>query len=676
MSTRGFPAPELRIQRTAIGAAVFLAMMILEYLPVASLSAPLIPGVPRAKTPGQPYKIIIDGDGPGRRFDGIGGVSAGASSRLLFDYSDPFRGDILDFLFKPRFGAGFQHLKVEIGGGENSTCGSEPSHAITREELKNPVDRGYELWLMSEARKRNPRMILDCLPWCYPGWISGVFSEDAADWFAAFLDAAKKHYHLEVDWIAAAMNENGTDRNWIVNHLRPTLDSKGYGGVKLLAPDDDSEFWEIFPALAFDPDYDKAVDAVGYHYVNGRDPWEIDQISGREATAEARNSGKPLWASEDWSLSGKDWGGKGALFLARLINKFYIRDRITTMLIWCPIDSIYKGLPWEETGAMSADRPWSGHYKVWPAVWALAHTTQFAEPGWRYLDGACGQFASNTWKGTFVTLKDPVTRDWSLIICTDTETEIDVRLTQGLKAGPIHVWHSDPVRQFIRETTLRPVQGVFSFALKPDSVYTFTTTTGQTKGSRNIPDDKPFPFPYQEDYESYQAGAIPKYHSDQKGSFEVAEMPGHGKYLKQIVPKQGHLWQYMIDVLKPYTVLGDQDWRDYGVSADVYVGRGDVEVGGRYGDQNNLSYRLILDKAGQWKLNYQKMVLALGTIDGFDGSVWHSLELVMRGDVIWALIDGREVASVRDSSRSSGMAFLASTYDPNGFDNLMIHEAK
>jgi galactosylceramidase len=49
--------------------------------------------------------------------------SAGASTRLLFDYAEPYRSDVLDFLFKPSFGAAFQHLKVEIGGGENSTCG-------------------------------------------------------------------------------------------------------------------------------------------------------------------------------------------------------------------------------------------------------------------------------------------------------------------------------------------------------------------------------------------------------------------------------------------------------------------------------------------------------------------------------------------------------------------------
>jgi hypothetical protein len=54
-------------------------------------------------------------------FDGVGVVSAGASTRLLIDYPEPYRSRILDLLFKPGYGTGFQHLKVEIGGDINST---------------------------------------------------------------------------------------------------------------------------------------------------------------------------------------------------------------------------------------------------------------------------------------------------------------------------------------------------------------------------------------------------------------------------------------------------------------------------------------------------------------------------------------------------------------------------
>ena len=121
------------------------------------------------KKPVRKSEIKIDGSGGGRVFEGIGGVSAGASSRLLIDYPEPQRSQILDYLFKPNYGASLQHLKVEVGGDTNSTDGSEPSHMHARTEEN--YDRGYEWWLMKEAKARNPKIILDALPWGAPGWI-------------------------------------------------------------------------------------------------------------------------------------------------------------------------------------------------------------------------------------------------------------------------------------------------------------------------------------------------------------------------------------------------------------------------------------------------------------------------------------------------------------------------
>ena len=56
---------------------------------------------------------LLDAKQTGATFEGIGALSAGASSRLLIDYPEPQRSEILDFLFKPKFGASLQHLKVE-----------------------------------------------------------------------------------------------------------------------------------------------------------------------------------------------------------------------------------------------------------------------------------------------------------------------------------------------------------------------------------------------------------------------------------------------------------------------------------------------------------------------------------------------------------------------------------
>ena len=121
---------------------------------------------------GQQTQIVLDGNSTGRVFDGLGAASAGASSRLLIDYPEPQRSQILDYLFKPGYGAALQHLKVEIGADVNSTDGSEPSH------MRTPADhdstRGYEWWLMAEAHKRNPNIVLEILPWGAPGWVGEV----------------------------------------------------------------------------------------------------------------------------------------------------------------------------------------------------------------------------------------------------------------------------------------------------------------------------------------------------------------------------------------------------------------------------------------------------------------------------------------------------------------------
>jgi hypothetical protein len=48
-----------------------------------------------------PLSITLDGHRTGRTFEGIGALSAGASSRLLIDYPEPYRRQILDFLSYP-----------------------------------------------------------------------------------------------------------------------------------------------------------------------------------------------------------------------------------------------------------------------------------------------------------------------------------------------------------------------------------------------------------------------------------------------------------------------------------------------------------------------------------------------------------------------------------------------
>jgi hypothetical protein len=136
-----------REQKMALAAAIALA--------AAALSPSL-----NAST------VTIDPAGPGLTYDGAGGLSAGASSRLLYDYAPEVASEILDYLYKPKFGANMHICKVEIGGDTQSTDGTEPSHMHSRGDLN--CTRGYEFWLMKEAKRRNPKVVTYGLPWGEP----------------------------------------------------------------------------------------------------------------------------------------------------------------------------------------------------------------------------------------------------------------------------------------------------------------------------------------------------------------------------------------------------------------------------------------------------------------------------------------------------------------------------
>ena len=112
---------------------------------------------------------------------------------------------------------------------------------------------------------------------------------------------------------------------------------------------------------------------------------------------------------------------------------------------------------------------------------------------------------------------------------------------EGLKDGKLCVWYSDRKQQFVRLSDIAPRKGSFSITLKPDAVYSLSTTTGQQHGTfANIPASKPFPIPYGDDFDQYRHpsewGYLPHYTADLIGCFELVESPDHkGQCIRQVV---------------------------------------------------------------------------------------------------------------------------------------------
>jgi galactosylceramidase len=255
-----------------------------------------------------------------------------------------------------------------------------------------------------------------------------------------------------------------------------------------------------------------------------------------------------------------------------------------------------------------------------------------------------------------------------MIVCSDKPTEISVRVSSGLKQGPVHVWHSSATDQFVNEDDVKVVDGKLSVALEGNSIYSLTTTTGQKKGrpAHEIPPARTFPLPYSEDFESYAPGVTPRYLSDQRGTFEVFDEPGHGKCLKQIVPHRGISW--VGEPMTPFTVFGDQKWSDYTLKADVRITGGHVALAKR-------SCAWNLDHSGAWKLCLKQQTLASGKIDGFDAGRWHTMKLAFHRDKLSGYIDGKLLAEVGNRPVFRGMPYLASSYDGNMFDNVSVAPA-
>ncbi|XP_044231805.1 galactocerebrosidase isoform X2 [Thunnus albacares] len=641
--------------------------------------------------------ILNDKDGLGRVFDGIGGLSGGgATSRLLVNYAEPYRSQILDYLFKPNFGASLHILKVEIGGDAQTTDGTEPSHM--HYENDENYFRGYEWWLMKEAKKRNPNITLIGLPWAFPGWVGHGknwpydFPDITAAYVVNWILGAKQYHDLDIEYIGI-WNERNFDSKYI-KVLRNTLDKVGLTDVGIIAADGD---WSIANSIIVDPYLNDAVDVIGAHY------------PGTNTVIEALKTQKKLWSSEDYSTFNDEVGGG---CWARILNQNYVNGLMTATISWNLVASYYEDLPFGRDGLMTAQEPWSGNYVVESPIWITAHTTQFTQPGWTYLQTVGhlvqgGSYVALTdGNGNLTVVIETMTHDHSVCIRPPLPhfNVTSQNATFQLKGSfasikELQVWRSQfnfktkkPSSFFEKLTPLKLSDGSFTLNLAEDEVYTLTTITAGQKGSYpDPPASARFPKVYKDDFNVRNPAfsEAPDF-ADQTGVFEyyinLTDPGPHVFTLRQVLTERPVTW--VADADQTISVIGDYQWQNLTVSCDVFMEK--VKTGGVFvaarvdkGGQSVRSakgvffwvfadgtYKVTNDLAGQ-------TVLAEGQ-SGTRAYGWHTLSLTVKGQYASGLLNGYPLwkKAVVLNPKNGWAAIGTHSYELAQFDNFSVEAEK
>lgn len=430
--------------------------------------------------------------------------------------------------------------------------------------------------------------------------------------------------------------------------------------------------------------------AVGEHTT-----WGSAGAPAANIKAAAKAAGKAIWDTEEHVY---EHGFQCEMDVTRAYIQNYTQSGITKTIYWYLISAFYPVESFYDVTMAVASNPWSGAYTINNALWGYAHITQFAQPGWQFLDHASGTLAGG---GDYVTLLSPNKTDFSVVADTSgANAAQQVTFTLGgLSPKSVNVWRSDANGQFQQQVAIPVSNGSFSISMEANAIYSLTTTTGQTKASAPAsPAGGAFPFPYYENYDHYgdfvAVGYRPYYHADIAATFELAERPdGTGQCLHQVVAQPAQSWAP--EPSGPFTIVGDGAWKDYEVSVDTSIETAGwaslmgriSSVGTGYGTGFQ-AYYLTLDTTGTWGFyvgagangsNTAETSTSLATGKAtLAASSWHKMKLVFSGTSIKGLIDGTQVFSITDGTYKSGQVGLgtqsqAGKYTTAYFDNLIVN---
>ena len=513
-----------------------------------------------------PIHSVTINDDPlsiGRTYDGIGAITSNGETRYIYDYAEPYRSQILDFLFLPTYGLSLQILKVEIGSDVQSTLGTEAAHIHNRNEQPNCY-RGIQFWYAAEAQKRNPNITIAALEWSGPGFFTNnsFFSIDNINFIISWLDCMEHTWNVTVDylgiWNEPPITEVPID--YLFN-LRSALNNNNYQHIIIDATDTgvgSSPTVQLVKDLIANTSLQDAVNIVSMHHPCGTLPSNYDTLMTTNPIMRA-------WASEDYSLIG-DQQGQNCWGVTPARN--WISGNVTATIAWGVAFSALPNVICQGKGFVYANQPWSNSFTIAPAAWAMSMWTWFSQPGWKLLNVNYGSTflppkanSTDIMTTLIAPTINPVTndRDFTIILSTENCTvscfltipnpnggivNLTIKGSLAIKAknlGFLYGWVTNASIAMVSLSTIpvtcQSLECTVSIPYQPNSLYTFTTLNIVPTNTSNtillppftpyidigIPDS--FPLSYFDDFENTPVQNYGKYFADWDGSFQVITDP-------------------------------------------------------------------------------------------------------------------------------------------------------
>lgn len=600
----------------------------------------------------------------GWTYKGLGMLNGNATSNLLLDYkaeNPQAYWAMMQYLFGSADGYPlFSNIKMEMGNDGNNSTGAEAC-TMRYENEEADASRSPGFVMAADAKKINPNVKVSILRWEYPNWVKAKADGDEKyaaiyKWYKETIFDAYEKYGYVIDYIDPDKNETQNPDGEIIKYFANALKNEGdfpvyfteeaiaaYHNIKIVASDENKTL-NIVPLMLRDSAVYDAVDAIGFHYrTNATDDYiKMADVNDKEVWYSegcATFGYSELQENKTTEYGANTIGGyQSPLALLDSIPNAFVGSRRTMYMFQPAIGSFYEGIQYGHKELLSARDPWSGYIHYDPALYMLAHITQFAKTGWendtntngiwRVLPNATfASFGASDnehatagidGSASYMTLAAPDKKDFSTVFINNTQNEktfaIKVADDMDISVMALHVWTTVTDSYLQKGEDAAIENGIATITVPAYSVVTATTL-----------DTTPARFPTEKDDGDYiQTGTRSVLDTDSTGknadttdeylyadNFEYVEEGQVAGYnvttgeetLQDYIVSRGNEPRYMLDThgawiveggrLKqenesgvnqwnsgdPATIVGDWRWMDYSASIDVTLPNAEA---GRY----------------------------------------------------------------------------------------------